>query len=383
VRSALVVVAAALLTAGCGAAQHGTAETAPSDAPRPVVVSGCEGLYFEHPGKPQLLLVSDFPLEASLRTAMHQMTQAIKLALQDRGFRAGRFTVGYAVCDDSGSSGHFDAGRCAANARASVGVADVVGVIGPLDSACARVELPTLTAAGIVLVSPLNTADDLTKRADLFVRLSASESAQAAAAVNELRLDGAKTAIVLEDGSPAGTRYAAAFRAAAKRAGLRVVVHGAADAAYIAGSVPERAGALIRAARARVGKGTVLVSETFGPGSLLGAVAGGDAEGVELAVSGVSAGRAYTTHFEQVIGAEPHPYAAYAAQAAAVLLDAIARSDGTRASVARAVRNGRARGPLGKIAFTATGEPKPAPVTIFRIHGGNAQIVRVVDSGIP
>ncbi|MHB8641719.1 MAG: ABC transporter substrate-binding protein [Gaiellaceae bacterium] len=378
----VALVAVALLSAGCGAVQHGTAGHVSTDASRPVVVAGCEGLYFEHPGEPQLLLVSDFPLEASLRTAMEQMTQAVKLALQDRGFRAGRFTVGYAVCDDSGGNGHFDARRCAANARAAVRVARVVGVIGPLDSACTRVELPTLTAAGIVLVGPLNTADDLTKRGELFVRLSASDSAQAAAAVNELRLRGAKTAVVLADGSPAGSRYAAAFRAAAARAGLRIVANGKADAAYIAGGVPERAAGLIRAARSRVGRGTVLASETLGPASLLGAVAGIDAEGVELAVAGTSSGP-YAKHFEQVLGARPHPYAAYAAQAAVILLDAIAESDGTRASVARAVREGRARGPLGTIVFTASGEPKPAPVTIYRIQNGGAQFVHVVDSAIP
>jgi hypothetical protein len=70
---------------------------------QPIVVKGCDRLYYERPGTPEVLIVSDLPLEDSAHTAMKQMTQAIKLTLKDDGFRAGRFSVGYSACDDSGS----------------------------------------------------------------------------------------------------------------------------------------------------------------------------------------------------------------------------------------------------------------------------------------
>ena len=44
------------------------------------MVYGCDGLYYERPGRPQRLIVSDLPLEDSAHTAMKQMTQAIKLS---------------------------------------------------------------------------------------------------------------------------------------------------------------------------------------------------------------------------------------------------------------------------------------------------------------
>ena len=56
-------------------------------------------------------------MEDTAHTAMHQMTQAIKLTLKTSGFRAGRFTVGYVACDDSGSAGRWSAARCTHNAR--------------------------------------------------------------------------------------------------------------------------------------------------------------------------------------------------------------------------------------------------------------------------
>src|SRR5437762_10508597 len=107
-----VLVLLALVLAGLASA------TAPGRG-RPIVVAGCDGVYYEPDGSPRVLIVSDLPLETSTYTATHQMAQAIKLTLKDRGFRAGAFSVGYVVCDDSGPAGPSSAVRCRANARAA------------------------------------------------------------------------------------------------------------------------------------------------------------------------------------------------------------------------------------------------------------------------
>ena len=63
--------------------------------------------------------------------------------------------------------------------------------------------------------------------------------------------------------------------------------------------------------------------------------------------------------------------AAYGGAAAQVLLDATARSDGTRASVARELAHTRIRGGiLGDMQINANGDPVTAPVTIFRLRRG-------------
>jgi branched-chain amino acid transport system substrate-binding protein len=62
------------------------------------------------------------------------------------------------------------------------------------------------------------------------------------------------------------------------------------------------------------------------------------------------------------------PAVAYASQATAVVLDAIARSDGTRASVARQVLETRlASGITGPVGFTSDGDPVETPIAINRI----------------
>jgi branched-chain amino acid transport system substrate-binding protein len=358
---------------------------------RPVPVSGCEALYYERPGEPRLLVVSDLPLESSAHTAMHQMTQAIKLTVKERGFRAGSHSVGYVVCDDSGPAGSWSGKRCRRNARAAARNEAVVGVIGTLDSGCARAELPVLAAAKIALVSPLNTAPDLTRsRAATVVRLSARDDVQAAAAARFLRLEGVRSVAAFSDGSERNDAYRSAFVRSARALGLRTVVRGGADAAYVAGDLSAKSRAELVAARKLARGGPVVLSAGYGPAAQLAAEVGTLAEGMFLAVAGVpverlgAAGDRFVTRFESAIGTAPHPYAVYAAQAAQVLLDAIAASNGTRASVARAALSRRiASGLVGPVSFDANGDLKQAPVTIFRVQGGSAHVVRVLDSGLP
>ena len=379
----VAVFVAALALAGLASA------AGPTPGGRPVVLRGCDPLYYERVGMPQRLIVSDLPMEDPAHTAMHQMTQAIKLTLKERRFHAGRFSVGYVACDDSGAAGHWSAARCVHNAALAGRHSNVVGVIGTLDSGCARAALPALARGGLPLVSPLNTADDLTGGGADVARLSATDSAQAAAAARYIKSSGARRVAALSDGTPRGDLSRAAFARAAARTGLRLV-HGRADAAYVGGVLSGRTRKTLDAARRRAGDGPLALSSGYGPVAQLADTAGSAVEGAYLFVAGVpverlgEAGRAFVRRFEESTGGSPHPYAVYAAQAAELLLDAITRSDGSRSQVSGAVlRAHEPRGLIGSFAFDRNGDAKPAAVTIFRIEGRSAEIVRVVNSGIP
>jgi branched-chain amino acid transport system substrate-binding protein len=381
---------AALAALALALAGFASAAAPPSERGR-IVVRGCDGLYYERPGGPQRIIVSDLPLEDSAHTAMLQMTQAIKLTVKDRDFRAGRYSVGYVVCDDTGPAKRWSAKRCIANARAAARNPRVVGVIGTLDSGCARAELPVLGRAKLVLVSPLNTAPDLTlsHRASV-VRLSAPDHVQAAAAARFLRRRGVKTVAALSDGTSRGGALRLDFTRMARRLQLAVVARGRADAAYVGGVLAGPTHATLLAARRRAPSGPLALSAGYGPVAQLATLAGGTAEGAYLFVAGLPLerlgrdGGRFATHFESAIGTRPHPYAVYAAQAAALLLDGLAASNGSRQDVARKVRAAKmTQGLIGSISFDRNGDPVHAPVTVFRIHGRVAQVVRVVDSGLP
>ena len=65
------------------------------------------------------------------------MQAAIKYVLAQRGYRAGKYPVGYQACDDSSpqqGSGAF--AKCAANARAYAGNASVIALVGTWSSRC-------------------------------------------------------------------------------------------------------------------------------------------------------------------------------------------------------------------------------------------------------
>ena len=86
-------------------------------------------------------------------------------------------------------------------------------------------------------------------------------------------------------------------------------------------------------------------------------------------------GRAFAEAFERAIGGPADPYSITTAQAAEVLLDAIAASDGTRASVAEELLRVRVEdGILGSFEFDAKGDMTSGGVTMYRIEGGKPRI---------
>src|SRR4051794_31833043 len=83
-------------------------------------------------------------------------------------------------------------------------------------------------------------------------------------------------------------------------------------------------------------------------------------------------GRQFVARFAATQGTRPvYSESVYAAQATLLLLDAIARSDGSRESVVAALRRTRVqRGLLGGIAFDSEGDVTRAPITVFRVLRG-------------
>jgi ABC-type branched-subunit amino acid transport system substrate-binding protein len=67
------------------------------------------------------------------------------------------------------------------------------------------------------------------------------------------------------------------------------------------------------------------------------------------------------------------------AQATEVLLDAIAASDGTRASVTRHLLSTRVKdGILGSFEFDANGDTTAGGVTMYRIEQGKPRVLSVI-----
>jgi DNA-binding SARP family transcriptional activator/ABC-type branched-subunit amino acid transport system substrate-binding protein len=383
---------------------------------RPHPASACEPV-LAGKGSSDVLLVSDLPLQGGVRVSTTQMAQAIAFVLRQRNFRAGRFKVAYQSCDDSiASTGLFDEPKCAANARAYGENPDVVGVIGTFNSPCAIAALPELNRASggaLAMVSPSNSFVGLTRAGPgvdpalpaalyptgvrNFARVHPTDDLEGAALALFARSRGRTRVFVLDDGQPGyGALQATTFETAARRLGLTVlgreswdprastyadiavrVAASGATAVYLGGLVDTNAGAVVRALRARMGRQVDLLGPSgLTPVPLLVKSSHKAALGMHLSLTGVipeglsPAGARWAKRF----GATQHgvpvePSAVYAAQATEVLLDAIARSDGTRASVVRELFETRVSdGLLGSFRLDANGDISESPVTIVRVE---------------
>ena len=90
-------------------------------------------------------------------------------------------------------------------------------------------------------------------------------------------------------------------------------------------------------------------------------------------------GRRFAAEFGKRIGGTFYPWTAYGAQAADVLVDAIARSDGTRSSVTSALFATHVKnGVIGSFSFTPTGDTTRGSITMIRVEQGKPVPLRVI-----
>jgi branched-chain amino acid transport system substrate-binding protein len=369
--------------------------------------------------RPDVLIASDLPLKGPQSAVTHAMVDAIGFELRRHGFRAGKFAVGYQSCDDSTAQmGSDDLFTCAANAKAFAETTSVVAVIGPYNSSCAEAEIPITnrTAGGpLAMISPSNTREGLTRRGPgvergapgshyptgmrSYVRVAAPDDVFAAGAAVLAKQLGLRAVFLLTTGQTTyGVQLAGGFSGAARKLGVGLAGSGTWDpSARSYAPLAERVarshadgvfladfglneGALIRALRARLGPRTALIaSDGFLPVSAMLKDAGAAAVGVYVIFPVAAAemlgpaGRRFVRAFgaTQPGGVvQSGTYVPEAAAATDVVLQAIARSDGTRASVLRQLRNAKAGdGILGPFRFDLNGDMDPALVTAFRVTG--------------
>jgi YVTN family beta-propeller protein len=393
--------------------------TAPPAAPaRPLVTGSCTTL--QSGGQsPDLVIASDFPSfdnDGRVNPATRDIRRAIVAVLRDQGFRAGRYRVGLQQCTDSSPGQSPDLALSAANARAFAANPSVVGVVGTYQSANAMVELPILDAAPsgpVAMISPSNTYVGLTHEGPQtapfepdryypigvrnYVRLAPPDDAQGAGlALLAKQLD-RRRLFLLDDGDPTSAAMVEYVDRAARRLGLSVVGRAhwgpsgyeslarrirasRATAVVLTGCVCSNGGELLVALRRNLGRGVaVLASDNFTfSGDMAGPGTPPEAFGTYISSTGadvaaVSSFPPETAQFlKRVFPGRPRTdidrFVPLAAAATQTLLDAIRRSDGSRASVVQELTRGRAAGTLvGTVSFDANGNPTRAPVSIYRI----------------
>ena len=404
--SLLALVGTAVVVAAVTAGYTGSARSATSVTPLPS--SSCGPVVYKGSGTPDFIIPSDLPLQGAIRHQTVEISRAMIWALAEKGWKAGKYNIGYQSCDDStAQTGGWDTAKCATNAHLYANNKSVIGVLGTFNSGCAKIEVPTLNRAGpLAMVSPANTNPGLTKKWDVgepqkyyptgtrnYARVVATDDIQGPADALWSQSLGYKKVFVLNDKQTYGFGVATTYRAAAKKLGIKVVGFqgwdakassyealataikaSGAQAVFLGGIACNNGAKLMQDIRSVNPKLQIQTPDGFSDPGANGAVG----NGAYISVAGeppkalTGSGATFVKSFGKQIGTTPNPYAAYGAQAMLVMLQAVAAGGGSRAATTKAIFGIKiTNGILGNFTINATGDTNLTPITIYKQAGKN------------
>lgn len=373
-------------------------------------------------GGETIKIVSSLPRTGSSKGQTDSIVNAIKQRLEEANYKAcdGKFTIVYEDLDDAtAAAGKWDAAQEASNANKAAGDADVMVYLGTFNSGAAKISIPILNQAGIVMISPANTYPGLTKpgkgaegEPDVYypngtrnyARVVPADDLQGAAAARWAQSLGAKAVYILDDTELYGKGIADVFEATAKELGLEVkghdgidgkaadyralaakIVAAAPDLVYYGGITQNNAGQLIKDIRAEGYKGNIMGPDGIYETALIEA-AGADAEGVYATFGGVPAEKLegdaakWYADYKAKYNAEPEVYAVYGYEAANVAMNAIngvCKKD--RAAILAAVMGTKDfKGILGTWSFDANGDTSLTAMSGAQVKGGKFEFVQAI-----
>ena len=341
-----------------------------------------------HAARRTLVIGTDLPLQGAAAVTAADMNKMVELYLDQIHHTVGKFHLVLKVYDDStAAKGQWDDQTCRTNARAHVGRAREIAVLGTFNSGCAMLELPVLNKADpgpMLMVSPSNTNPGLTKHwgpgtprafyptgQRSYARVLATDDYEGTAAANFAHGSlHAQRVLVLNDGAVYGKGIARSFVRRAKRLGISIVGNATwnpnafhykqlfrsvkpkhPDAVYLAGLYDNNGRQLIKDKVSVLGRNRtvkLLAPDAFtGYPDLADLPAG---QGLYMTYSGLPlntrlrnnpTGRKLIAAFNRKYGHVPRSgYVLDAAAALQVILAAIRESNGTRAGVTHAVFRG-------------------------------------------
>jgi branched-chain amino acid transport system substrate-binding protein len=410
VRFALTLVVCVLLLAGCGGG------VAQPDPPLPGM---------------RLTIYSSLPQRGPLHGVAADVLGAERLALAQVGSHVGRYDVQLIALDASTlAAGSSDPAQISQNARRAAKNAHTVAYLGELETGSSAISVPLLNEAGILQVSPLDTAMALTTASlavagsperfypklkvwgRTFARVVPSDRSQVDALLASMREAGVERLAILTDEDPSGRALATTLGAKAHAAGVTVVAREEIDVnelrhddsiVRVLAAAPD---GVLDATGARPGAAGLWRElsaadpqlRLFAPASLadpsfvagLGPASAAAAH-VTLPLLGAGDGSAAERRFAHAFAARyghlPAPEARYGYEAMRSVLDAIRRAelraDGPltrRGVVHEYFRTDLRDSVLGRYAIDASGDTSMRRWGAFGVAGGELRFERALDS---
>jgi branched-chain amino acid transport system substrate-binding protein len=374
-------------------------------------------------GSKTLNVYSSLPLQGASRPQSEDVIKGIKLALKQKSNKCGDFTIKYTSLDDStASAGKWEAGQTSANARKVAQDDNAIAYLGEFNSGASAISIPITNEAGILQVSPSNTAVGLTKSLGAepgepdkyyptgertFGRVVPADFIQGAAQAQLMKDLGVKSVYVLDDAEVYGKGVAKNTQASAEKLGIKIagndswdgkaanyralaskIKASGADAVFTGGIIDNNAPQLYKDLNAAMPD-----AQLFGPDGVATVDFTKDIpdkvqKQTHLTVATVppdelpAAGKKFYKDYEAAYG-EPQneidPYAIFGYEAMGVVCDAIAKGGDDRKAVIEAFMSTKGRqSPLGTYDIDKDGDTTLADYGGYKAVGGKLVFDKVI-----
>ncbi|NBO34325.1 MAG: amino acid ABC transporter substrate-binding protein [Actinobacteria bacterium] len=379
-----------------------------------------------------LVVGTDLPLQGASADASKSTNEVAALVLEQAGGKAGDYTVEIKEYDDStAAKGAWDDAACAKNAQDHVANTAEVAVMGTYNSGCAKIIIPVLNQAGMLMISHANTYPGLTVEWDKgepglyypsgarnYARVIAHDGFQGTAAAQFLfNEQGVKNLAVLDDTQAYGIGIADAVQKEFEKLGGTVfrgswdvkqtqgytatfekIKASGATAVYYGGIFDNNGVQLVKDKTTVLGDNKAFLAmspDGFSGYPTLREMP--EAEGLWMTFAGKSldgiikgggAPAKFIEDYTAKYGAQPNSsYAVYGGVAMQVILKAIAASDGTRKGVLDAVFAGdslcltaeESISGMGFCLSTETGDVDTVTMTLQQMTGGVETDIKTLD----
>jgi branched-chain amino acid transport system substrate-binding protein len=367
------------------------------------------------PSSDKIVVYSSLPRQGTNTEQTDTLVEQIRNTIE--GKKVGNYTISYVDLDDSSAAagGDWDGAVAQSNANKAAADPDAMIFIGHYNSGAAKLTIPILNQACLVMISPANTYPGLTKEVAgvtepgepasyypagyrNYTRVIATDDKQGAAGAEWAKRMGATKVYVLDDTQVYGKGLARAWALHAKNIGLTVVSPGetsegfdaaatdyaavaqkivasGADFIYIGSITGQNTGKLWKDLRDAMPTVPMMSGDgVFEKSWYDGAGTAGNS--TYLTFGGVGpdqltgAGKTWFDDYKTTHGGNnPSTYTAYGNAAAAVALDALTRA-GTndRWDILQAVFATELDTVLGKMSFDANGDSELIAITGYQVE---------------
>jgi branched-chain amino acid transport system substrate-binding protein len=375
-------------------------------------------------GGKSLTVYSSLPLQGATRPQSEDVINGIKLALKQKGGKCGDFTIKYESLDDAtAAAGKWEAGQTSANARKVAQDDSAIAYIGEFNSGASAISIPINNEAGILQVSPSNTALGLTKggagaepgEPDKYYpsgernygRVVPVDIIQGKAQAQWMKDEGVTSVYILDDAEVYGKGVAKNTQAAAEELGIKIagndswdgkasnyralaskIKSSGADAVFTGGIIDNNAPQLYKDLNAALPD-----AKLFGPDGVATVDFTKEIPAKVQAQSYLTAptlspdelppaGQQFYKDYEAEYG-EPQsdidPYAVYGYEAMGVVCDSIAEGGDDRAAVIDAFFSTKGReSPLGSYDIDKDGDTTLSDYGGYKAEGGKLVFDKVI-----